>query len=127
LIAIAVVLLGCSSGDELRTLQNDSTASLEIPGADVVEHTEEKGGTTLGKPVAARITRVYVPTDGTRDELLERARGTLEGLGWQLDQPAPGMGYGAAKIVGSNRIGLTLTTLAGDDESVVITTTLGPA
>jgi len=125
--ATLLLLFGCANGTEMQTLRNDPISSLELPDAEVVQHSESNGGSSLGKPVAATITRVYAPTSGTRDELIEVARRKLEDLGWELTQPAPGMGYTATKSVGSNRINLNLTTHAGDTERVVIMATLGPA
>ena len=111
--ALAVLAIALGRGGEesrqVQELQDDPMASYVPPAGTLVDTETQNEGTSLGKPVPARVTRLFtVGSAGALDD----ARSAAAAAGWQ-----PAGGAGKESFVGtkrgrSGRIALTLVLLA---------------
>ena len=78
------VLSGCGGKDPaLGVLKDDPMATLVPAGTSLVRESSQKGGTTLGKPVHAQVTRRFSLDETTAEEALADARQAAIDAGWE--------------------------------------------
>jgi hypothetical protein len=70
---------------ELRALQSDPMAVYAPADGTLVDTDEQNEGTTFGKPVAARYTRIFELPAGDPERALADAVAAAEAGGWTID------------------------------------------
>jgi hypothetical protein len=114
--ALGVVAFALSGGggpsDRVRALRADPMATYVPPGGRLVDTDSQNEGTTFGKPVFARYTRMFEIAPGTSDRALEDARTAAAAGGWApLSAPSsafPGV-FNADKRLPSGSVQLAVT------------------
>jgi hypothetical protein len=83
---LGVLIIFLARGEEpsaqLRALEHDPMASYVPQGGTLVDTNSQNEGTSLGKPVFARYTRLFELLPGTAGEALEQARVAAAAAGW---------------------------------------------
>ncbi len=84
--ALGVLAIALTRGGEpstrLRALEADPMATYVPPGGRLVDTNSQSEGSTFGKPVFARYTRMFEIAPGTTDRALEGARAAAVSAGW---------------------------------------------
>ena len=133
LLAVLAPLSGCGTTDgqagsaALDQLSADCLAGTTIGGSGASSVEGQDGGTSLGKPVAARLTMLFpVPAGGTGAALAEAGQKAV-GCGWTgfVTDPAPGGAVLYEKQLGDARAQAALSTQdAAGGPTLVISLTL---
>jgi hypothetical protein len=125
---LAVLLAACGGDDEnddagLGALRREKIATAAVPGTAAGETREIPGGTALGKPVRAILTRALpVLPDGDPDEALAAAVDTAKRDGWAVESPpARGGAWLLTKTVDADvvRLDASVQTLDGSPALVL--------
>ena len=102
--------------EQLRALQTDPIAAYAPPGGELVDTDEQNEGTTLGKPVRARYTRLFAVGGANPERVLDEAIAAAEAAGWTVEggrrQGVGGLvGLGDKRLAtGRAQLGLTVFT-----------------
>ena len=115
--ALGVLVLALSRGEEptaqRRALEADRMATYVPPGGTLVDADAQNEGTSLGKPVSARYTRLFELAPGSAERALEHARAAAVAAGWAPLEPTPSSGFpevfSADKRVPTGRLELGVT------------------
>lgn len=85
--ALGVLVIFLAGGEEpsakLQALEDDPMASYVPPGGTLVDTDSQNEGTSLGKPVFARYTRMFELPPGTAEDALRHARAAALDAGWK--------------------------------------------
>ena len=83
-LGVLVIFLGRGGepSAQLQALEDDPMASYVPPGGTLVDTDSQSEGTSLGKPVFARYTRMFELPPGTAEEALGHARAAALAAGW---------------------------------------------
>ncbi len=105
---------GCKS-DELKALEAESVADIEVDSADRVEIRTGNGGTALGKPARLYVTQDYVPKDSfTPLQVADDLRDAVIALGWGVETTRPDDDPGTYRFVNetddANSLQVTIAT-----------------
>ncbi len=110
--ALGVLVIVLARGEEpsaqLRALEADRMAAYVPPGGTLVDTDSQNEGTSLGKPVSARYTRMFEIAAGTGEPALDHARAAATAAGWVVHPPSrafPNV-FVADKTVPSGRVEL---------------------
>ena len=111
LLGVLVVLLarGGEQSAQLQALEDDRMATYVPPGGTLVETDSQDEGTSLGKPVLARYTRMFELPPGTAEEALSHARAAALAAGWAQVASEAGV-FAADKTLatGGGHLGITV-------------------
>lgn len=125
-VGLAVLVVGYSvaSGPSpaLTALQADPMANVVLETGTEVRRSEGDEGTTLGKPVYARILLRFAPVeDRTDQQVFDELEGLAEASGWEL-QPAGANGEhrSGAKQVDGRDLSLFLNIAIDGDVTVIL-------
>lgn len=110
-----LILAGCGRGSQdLDVVLAESLASLELDGGTEIRRDEGGSGTTLGKPVRARLQRVFAPdSDSNLEELFEQVADAAQQDDWDLSEPTSTLFLGT-KTVGASNLELAMGIDTGD-------------
>ena len=110
-LGVLVILLarGGEPSAQLQALEHDPMASYEPPGGKLVDTDSQSEGTSLGKPVFARYTRMFELPPGTAEEALGHARAAALAAGWAEVASEEGV-FAADKTLptGGGQLGITV-------------------
>jgi hypothetical protein len=110
--ALAVLVMVLGRGEEpsarLQALEADPMATYVPSGGTLVDTDSQNEGSSLGKPVSARYTRMFQLSPGAAARALEHAREAAEASGW-VQVGRNERVYAADKRVPSGRIDLAVT------------------
>ena len=117
--ALAVLVLVLARGEEpseqAQALRGDPMASYTPPGGTLIQTESQNEGTSLGKPVFARYSRLFEVRSPARQ--LEQARTAATAAGWVLEDPGFELGgstsFIAAKRLATGGAELTVTLYTG--------------
>lgn len=70
---------------QLRALRADPMATYAPPGGELVDTDEQNEGTTFGKPVAARVSRMFELPAGDAERELADAVAAAVAAGWTIE------------------------------------------
>ncbi len=110
--ALGVLVLALARGEEpsaqLQALKADPMATYAPPGGTLVQTRSQNEGSSLGKPVSARYTRMFQIGAGTGERALERAAKAAADAGWAVGPRSTAFPdvVGADRSVPSGRIQL---------------------
>jgi len=113
--ALGLLVIALSRGEEpsaqRRALEDDPMATYVPPGGTLVETDSQNEGSSLGKPVFARTTRMFEIAAGSGARALEDARAAATSAGWVVEAPSTAFldVLVADKRVPSGRIALGVT------------------
>jgi hypothetical protein len=110
-LGVLVIFLGRGGepSAQLQALEDDPMATYVPPGGTLVETDSQSEGTSLGKPVFARYTRMFELPPNTAEEALGHARAAALAAGWA--QVGVGDGVFAADktlATGGGHLGITV-------------------
>jgi hypothetical protein len=110
-LAVLVIVLGRGgeSSARLQALEADPMATYVPPGGSLVDTDSQNEGTSLGKPVSARYTRMFQLSAGKAARALEHAREAATAAGWVQVGRTDARVYAADKRVPSGRTELAVT------------------
>ena len=110
---------------QLRALEADPLATYVPPGGTLVDRASQNEGSALGKPVSARVRRMFELAPGNADEALAHARAAATSAGWTLSAPSqafPNVLVGDKRLpTGRAQLGVTVfldSRLLGDGAEV---------
>jgi hypothetical protein len=110
-LGLLVVFLarGGEQSAQLQALEDDPMATYVPPGGTLVETDSQDEGTSLGRPVFARYTRMFELPPGTAEEALGHARAAALAAGWAHVASEAGV-FAADKTLatGGGHLGITV-------------------
>ena len=81
-----LLLAACGgSSEELQALEDDPFARYEPPEGRLVNVREQDRGTTVGKPVYAKYSRMFAVPAGDPEQQLEQALAAARAAGWTVE------------------------------------------
>ncbi len=83
LLVIVLARGGEQPSAQLQALENDPMASYVPPGGTLVDTDSQNEGTSLGKPVFARYTRMFEVPPGSAATVLRHAQAAALAAGWK--------------------------------------------
>lgn len=106
-----VVLQSCAGEGTSGTspLASDPMAEYVVPGTNLAYENAREGGTVLGKPVEAQVTRRFDLDGVDGKEAVAQAGEAAAGYGWTADDERPGS-YSASRTIDGKRGQLVVTT-----------------
>ena len=113
--ALAVLVVVLSRGEEpsarLQALKEDLMAAYAPPGGRLVDTEARNEGTALGRPVQARLTRLFALPAAKGPAALADAREAAAAAGWTANGAADAAPFIAGKRLPSGRVELTVSVL----------------
>ncbi|HET8953608.1 MAG TPA: hypothetical protein VFN44_24005 [Solirubrobacteraceae bacterium] len=113
--ALAVVVVVLSRGQEpsarLQALEEDRMAAYVPPAGRLVDTESRNEGTALGRPVPARLTRLFALPSADGSAALADARRAAAAAGWTPNGAADAAPLIAGKRLPSGRVELTVSVL----------------
>jgi hypothetical protein len=94
--ALGVLVIALSRGEpssRVRALEADPMAAYVPPGGKLVDTDSQNEGSSLGKPVFARYTRMFEIAPGTADRALEDAHAAAVSAGWVPLEATPSRAF----------------------------------
>lgn len=115
--ALGVLVIVLARGEEpsarLQALEADGMATYVPPGGTLVDTDSQNEGSSLGKPVSARYTRLFQIASGSAERALKHARTAAVAAGWVPVDAKPSRAFPnvfvADKSVSSGRVELGVT------------------
>ena len=104
---------GCGSDPSLQALEKDPTASFAVPGTHLEYESKHNGGTTLGKPVHAKITRQFALGDVPPEKAVATVSEFARAHGW-TPEFSRAASFSAHKRIDGVRAELVATFDSGD-------------
>jgi hypothetical protein len=110
-LGVLVIFLarGGEPSAQLQALEDDPMASYEPPGGTLVDTDSQDEGTSLGKPVDARVTRMFQLKQSDAGGALDAARGAATDAGWAAGASENPRVLIAVRRLPSGRAELTVT------------------
>ena len=111
--ALAVIVIALSRGGEpspeVQQLRDDPIASYVPPGGTLIDSDSRGAGTSLGRPVQARLTRLFQLGAGQGQRALADAGDAAEARGWAAVSTPTDRAFVARKQLPGGRAELTVT------------------